>query len=92
MQLIIIRGVWARNSNFLGLHCRVSEKKNWEINLFHLENIYLWGERYMVWFYGLDSRPVCLPVQMWKYSSAQLGLSLAIGNIWNVGKIGEKKN
>ena len=34
-------GVWARNSKFSGFHCRVSEKKIGEINLFHLENIYL---------------------------------------------------
>ena len=36
-----MRGVWARNSNFLGFHCRMSEKNFGEINLFHLENIYL---------------------------------------------------
>ena len=34
-------GVWARNSKFSGFHCRVSEKKIGEINLFLLENIYL---------------------------------------------------
>ena len=51
---MIIRGVWARNSNFLGLYCRVSEIKIGEINLFHLENIYLCKD---LKFFGLDWVP-----------------------------------
>ena len=48
-------GVWARNSKFSGFHCRVSEKKIGEINLFHLENIYLWQR---------SMQSLCLTVQV----------------------------